>query len=60
MTSIAKCGQRGCPNPHPARPWVERPQGALARRLAARQPAPETPGSGPAWLRRLTAKEMAL
>lgn len=48
------CGERGCKVEHPSRPWSDRP---LGRRLAALHPEPE-PRKGPAWLERLTAKEL--
>jgi hypothetical protein len=47
---IPPCGERGCTNPHPAKPWVDRP---LRRRLEG-----EPEKWQPAWLKRLQAKDM--
>jgi hypothetical protein len=49
----APCGVDRCPNPHPAKPFVDRP---LARRIAALHPVEED--RRPAWLRRGTAKDL--
>ena len=51
---IPACGERGCKNPHPAKPFVDRP---LGRRLAALHPEPAE-DRRPVWLRNLSAKDM--
>ncbi len=52
--SFAPCGIRGCPNPHPAQRWAERP---LARRLALLHQEP-LEDNRPEWLKRGTAKAL--
>jgi hypothetical protein len=46
-----------CKSAHPATPWTERSRTPLADRIAAREPAP-APDRRPAWLARLTARDM--